>query len=472
MRECSLDVDAATWEAPARFRAMKTHDLPEPPPLAALDGLAEIATEVLARCRAGGAAQAEVGVSASQGLAVTVRNDEVETLEFTRDRGLSLTVYCAGRKGSASTADLAPDSIRHTVEQALAIVRHTEPDPCAGLADPERMARTFPDLDLWHPQALDAEAAIALARRCEGAGLAVSGISNTEGASVSAQRAWGVYANSHGFIGRDWSTSHSLSCALIAGDDDGMQRDYWYDASLDGAALAHPESIGAEAARRTLARLDARSIATTQCPVLFVPELARSLVGHLVGAVSGGALYRKASFLLDHAGKQIFPAWVHLHEQPLLARAFGSGSYDQEGVATSASDLVREGVLQRYVLGSYSARKLGLVSTANAGGVHNLTLEPNTPQGLTGLIAGLKRGLVVTELMGQGVNNVTGDYSRGAAGFWVENGQIVHAVEEVTIAGNLREIYLAIEAVGSDQDTRGNIRAGSVLVGRMTVAGH
>lgn len=449
---------------------MKTHDLPEPPPLAALDGLADIAADVLARCQAGGATQAEVGVSASQGLAVTVRNDEVETLEFTRDRGLSLTVYCNGRKGSASTADLAPESIRHTVEQALAIARYTEPDPCAGLADADRMATAFPDLDLWHPQAIDAEAAIALARRCEGAGMAVAGISNTEGASVSAQRAWGIYANSHGFMGRDWSSSHSLSCALIAGDEDGMQRDYWYDASLDGAALTRPEAIGAEAARRTLARLDARSVATTQCPVLYVPELARSLVGHLVGAVSGGALYRKASFLLDHAGKQILPAWLRLHEQPLLHRAFGSGSYDQEGVATAASDLVRDGVLQRYVLGSYSARKLGLQSTGNAGGVHNLLISTG-PKSLDQLIRDMGEGLVVTEFMGQGVNIVTGDYSRGAAGFWVENGQIAYPVEEITIAGNLREMFNGIVAVGNDIDHRSHILTGSMLIDRMTVAG-
>lgn len=434
--------------------------------------MAALASDVIARCLRGGASQAEVGVSASQGLAVTVRNDEVETLEFTRDRGLSLTVYREGRKGSASTADLAVDSIAHTIDQALAIARHTEPDPCAGLADPERMATEFPDLDLWHPLSLDAESAIALARRCEGAGLAVAGISNTEGANVSVQKSWGIYANSHGFVGQDWSSSHSLSCALIAGEESRMQRDYHYDASIDGRALEAPEAIGAEAARRTLARLDARSIATTQCPVLLVPEIARSLIGHLVGAVSGGALYRKASFLLDHAGRQVLPAWVRLHEQPLLQRAFGSSSYDQEGVATQSTDLVRDGVLERYVLGSYSARKLGLSSTGNAGGVHNLTLDPNTKLDLAGLIAGLRRGLVVTELMGQGLNMVTGDYSRGAAGYWVESGEIVHAVEEVTIAGNLRDMFLAIEAAGTDVDCRGNIRTGSVLVGRMTVAGH
>lgn len=453
---------------------MKTQRLIEPPPAVELDALSAIATDVLGRARHGGAAQAEVSLSVSQGLSVTVRHGEVETLEFTRDRGLNLTVYVDGRKGSASTADLADASIATTLEQALAIARYTEADPCAGLADAERMATELKDLDTWHPVAIDAEAAVALAQRCEAAGLALDPrISNSEGGSVSAQRAYGLYANSHGFLGREWSTSHSLSCALIAGeeDSDGMQRDYYYDASIDGRALEQPERIGAEAARRTLARLGARSLATTQCPVLFVPELARGLVGHLVGAVSGGSLYRRASFLLDHVGKQVLPSWMRLHEQPHLLRAFGSGCFDSEGVATTASDLVTDGVLQRYVLGSYSARKLGLRSTGNAGGVHNLTVDSNVDGGLAELIGGLSRGLVVTELMGQGVNTVTGDYSRGAAGFWVENGQVVHAVEEITIAGNLREIYLAIEAIGRDVDLRGNIRTGSILVGRMTLAG-
>lgn len=452
---------------------MKTHPLIEPPPAAELDALSNLATDVLARARRGGAAQAEVSLSVSQGLSVTVRHGEVETLEFTRDRGLNLSVYVDGRKGSASTADLADASISTTLEQALAIARYTEADPCAGLADADRMATELKDLDTWHPLSMDAETAVALAQRCEAAGLALdSRISNSEGGSVSVQRAYGLYANSHGFLGREHSSSHSLSCALIAGDEiEGMQRDYYYDASIDGRALEQPERIGAEAARRTLARLGARSVATTQCPVLYVPELARGLIGHLVGAVSGGSLYRRASFLLDHVGKQVLPSWMRLHEQPHLLRAFGSACFDGEGVATTASDLVRDGVLQRYVLGSYSARKLGLSSTGNAGGVHNLTVEPNVTAGLTELIADMACGLVVTELMGQGVNTVTGDYSRGAAGFWVEHGQIQHAVEEITIAGNLREIYASIEAVGSDIDHRGNVRCGSILVGRMTLAG-
>lgn len=434
--------------------------------------MSALAGEVLERARRGGAGAAEVSLSVSQGLSVNVRHGEVETLEFTRDRGLNLTVYVDGRKGSASTADLCADSISTTLQQALTIARHTEADPCAGLADAERMATELPDLDTWHPQLLDAQAAVALAARCEAAGLEHDErISNSEGGSVSASRAYGVYANSHGFVGTDASTSHSMSCALIAGNDDGMQRDYHYAASIDGSALQHPEQIGAEAARRTLARLGARAVATTQCPVLFVPELARGLIGHLVGAVSGGALYRRASFLLDHVGRQVLPGWLRIHEQPHLLRAFGSSSFDAEGVATTASDLVTGGVLQRYVLGSYSARRLGLRSTGNAGGVHNLTVDANVEHGLQQLIAGMSRGLVVTELMGQGVNTVTGDYSRGAAGFWVEQGVVQHAVEEITIAGNLREIYAAVEAVGNDTDLRGNVRTGSILIGRMTLAG-
>lgn len=442
------------------------------PPAAELDTLAELATDVLARAARGGARQAEVSLSNSQGLSVSVRQGEVETLEFTRDRGLTLTVYVDGCKGSASTADLAVASIQSTLEQALAIARHTEADPSAGLADADRMASAVWDLDTWHPQGLDAEAAIALAKRCEAGGLeADPRISNSEGGSVSQQTGWSVYANSHGFLGREWSSSHSLSCALIAGHDDQMQRDYHYAASIDGTAFGDPEGIGIEAARRTLARLGARPAATTQCPVLLVPELARGFFGHLVAAVSGGALYRKATFLLDQVGQRILPSWMRIHEQPHLARAFGSSCFDNEGVATTASDLVNAGVLQRYVLGSYSARKLGLHSTGNAGGVHNLCVAPSTLEGLDGLIAGLERGLVVTELMGHGLNLVTGDYSRGAAGFWVEHGQIVHAVEEVTIAGNLRELFAAIEAVGADVDTRGNVRTGTLRIGRMTVAG-
>ena len=439
--------------------------------LADLDRLAAIAEDVLARCRKAGASQAEVGVNADRGINVNVRLGEVETLEHTRDRGVAVTVWFGQHKGSANTADLAPASIGATVEQACAIARHTEADPATGLADPARMAREFPDLDLWHPWALDAGTAIELGIECEAAGRAADPrISNSDGASVSSGESLSVYANSHGFLGRERGTRHTISCSLIGEDGQGMQRDYWYSAARAAADLEPVQRIGRIAAERTARRLGARQIGTRACPVLFVPEVARGLLGHLVGAASGGALYRRASFLLDHAGKAVLPSWMSLREEPLLRRGHGSGSFDAEGVATVASDLVRDGVLQRYVLGSYSARKLGLASTGNAGGIHNLVANANAGD-FDALLAQMGAGLVVTELMGQGINLVTGDYSRGATGFWVEHGAIAYPVEEITIAGNLRDMLFGIEAVGSDVDPRSHILCGSILVGSMTVAG-
>jgi PmbA protein len=439
--------------------------------LADIERLADLARDVVARCRQKGASQSEVGMNLDRGLNVNVRMGEVETVEHTRDRGVSITVYFGKRKGSASTADLQPESIATTVEQACAIARYTEEDSAAGLADAERMATGFPDLDLWHPWDIDAERAIALGIACEAAGReADARISNSDGANVSSGESIGVYANSHGFVGRDRSTRHSLSCSMIAEDDQGMQRDYWYSSTRHADDLESAADIGRRAAERTVARLNGRKLGTRECPVLYVPEVARSLIGHLVGAVSGGALYRKASFLLDHQGKQILPAWFQIEEDPFIARGHGSGSFDAEGVAAIRSDLVRDGVLSRYVLGSYSARKLGLQSTGNAGGVHNLRVASNAGD-LEALIAQMGEGLLLTEVMGQGVNNVTGDYSRGAAGFWVENGAIAYPVDEITVAGNLRQMYQDIEAVGSDVDHRSNILSGSILVGRMMIAG-
>ena len=439
--------------------------------LADLDRLAAIAEDVLARCRKAGASQAEVGVNADRGINVNVRLGEVETLEHTRDRGVAVTVWFGQHKGSANTADLAPASIGATVEQACAIARYTEADPATGLADPARMAREFPDLDLWHPWALDAATAIELGIECEAAGRAADPrIGNSDGANVASGESLSVYANSHGFLGRERGTRHSISCSLIGEDAHGMQRDYWYSTARAAADLEPVQRIGRIAAERTVRRLGARQIGTRECPVLFVPEVARGLLGHLVGATSGGALYRRASFLLDHAGKAVLPSWMSLREEPLLRRGHGSGSFDAEGVATVASDLVRDGVLQRYVLGSYSARKLGLASTGNAGGIHNLVANANAG-GFDALLAQMGAGLVVTELMGQGVNLVTGDYSRGATGFWVEQGAIAYPVEEITIAGNLRDMLLGIAAVGSDVDPRSHILCGSILVARMTVAG-
>lgn len=440
-----------------------------------VDRLAELAEDVIRRARTAGASQAEVSASISTGLSVNVRLGEVETVEHTRDRGFGLTVYFGQRKGSASTADLHPDSLQATIDQACAIARYTEADPDAGLADAARMATVFPDLDLWHPWDIDTAAAIELGLEIEDAGRAHAGISNSDGAGVQAGQGLSVYANSHGFVGCERGTRHALSLALIAGDESGMQRDYWYDSVRAAGDFISARALGDKAAERTLARMGARSLSTRQCPVMFVPELARGLIGHLLGAVSGGALYRQASFLLDHVGKQVMPSWLTINERPRLLRGQGSASFDAEGVATADSTLIERGVLARYVLGSYSARKLGLQSTGNAGGIHNLIVEPGSADGATddfnGMLKRMGTGLLVTEVMGQGVSTITGDYSRGASGFWVENGQIAYPVEEITIAANLREMFKGIVAVGADVDRRSHILAGSILLERMTVAG-
>ncbi|HEY0198818.1 MAG TPA: metalloprotease PmbA [Rhodanobacter sp.] len=440
-----------------------------------LDRLAGLAEDVIRRARAAGASQAEVAASIDTGLSVNVRLGEVETVEHTRDRGFGLTVYFGQRKGSASTADLHPDSIQATLDQACAIARFTEEDPAAGLADASRMATSFPDLDLWHPWDIGTARAIELGIAIEDAGRAHAGISNSDGASVQAGQSLSVYANSHGFVGRERGTRHSLSLALIAGDEDGMQRDYWYDSVRDAGDFMGAKALGDRAAERTLARMGAHSLSTRQCPVLFSPEIARGLIGHLLGAVSGGSLYRQASFLLDHVGKSVMPSWLNITEQPRILRGQGSGNFDAEGVATRDSALIENGVLARYVLGSYSARKLGLESTGNAGGIHNLIVEPgsadNGRDDFDSMLQRLGTGLLVTEVMGQGVSTVTGDYSRGAAGFWVENGKIAYPVEEITIAANLRDMFAGIVAVGADVDRRSHLLTGSILLERMTVAG-
>ncbi len=441
-----------------------------------LDRLAELAEDVIRRARAAGASQAEVSASIDTGLNVNVRLGEVETVEHTRDRGFGLTVYFGQRKGSASTADLNADSIQATLDQACAIARYTEEDPAAGLADAARMATAFPELDLWHPWSIDTADAIALGQRIEAAGRAHAGITNSDGASVQVGESLSVYANSHGFVGRERGTRHSLSLSLIAGDDAGMQRDYWYDSVRSAEDFMDAKALGNKAAERTLARVGARRLSTRQAPVLFAPEIARGLIGHMVGAVSGGALYRRASFLLDHAGKQIMPSWLTIVERPHLPRGQGSGNFDAEGVATRDNVLIENGVLARYVLGSYSARKLGLQSTGNAGGIHNLVVEPGHGDGgkaddFNGMLRRLGTGLLVTEVMGQGVNTITGDYSRGAAGFWVENGAIAYPVEEITIAANLRDMLMGIVAVGGDVDKRSHLLTGSILLDRMTIAG-
>jgi PmbA protein len=441
-----------------------------------LDRLADLSQRLLDACRARGASQAEVSCSEERGLNVNVRMGAVETVESTRDRGISVTVYFGRRKGSASTADLRASSLESTVDQACAIARHTEDDPAAGLADADRMARPeadgrWPDFDGWHPWRLDADRAVDLALACEAAGReADARIANSDGASVGSGESIGVYANSHGFVGGERSTHHSIGCALIAGHGEAMQRDGWYSVALAEEDLEAPVDIGRHAARRAAARLAPKPLATGTYPVLFAADVARSLIGHLLGAVSGGALYRRASFLVDSVGERLFPEWLSIRERPYLARGLRSAAFDAEGVATRDSALVADGVLERYLLGSYSARKLGLESTGNAGGVHNLEVAANAGT-LESQLRDMGRGLLVTELMGQGVNAVTGDYSRGAGGFWVEDGVISHPVDGITIAGNLRAMFGAIEAVGSDVDPRSHIRTGSILVGRMTVAG-
>ncbi|MFC0678997.1 metalloprotease PmbA [Lysobacter korlensis] len=440
-------------------------------PQARLDALADISQRLLERCRERGATQAEVSCSEEAGLSVNVRMGEVETVESTRDRGIAVTVYFGQRKGSASTADLRESSLDATVEQACAIARYTEDDPAAGLADPALMATDLRDFDTWHPWAIDADRAVDLALACENAGReSDKRVENSDGASVGSHESLGVYANSHGFIGRERTTQHTLGCALIAGRGDDMQRDGWYSVGLAAEDLEAASAIGRKAAERAVSRLSPRQVPTGEYAVLYSAEIARSLIGHLVGAVSGGALYRRASFLLDSVGTKLFPEWFQIYERPFLRRGLRSSAFDAEGVATRESALVENGVLQRYVLGSYSARKLGLQTTGNAGGMHNVHVAANAGD-FESLVKTMGRGLLVTELMGQGVNTITGDYSRGAAGFWVENGQPQYPVDGITIAGNLRGMFEAIEAVGSDVDPRSHVRTGSILVGRMTVAG-
>lgn len=433
--------------------------------------LTGVARRALDRARAGGADQAEVSLVSSLGREASVRLGEVETLEEARDRTLEITVYSRQCSGSASTGDLRPDTVDETVDRALAIARHTQPDRAAGLADAALMATSLPDLDLWHPQDIALDELVARALAVENAGReADQRIENSEGASVSADATIGVYANSHGFFGSRRSTAYSQSCALIARDSAGMQRDFDFDSKRAWSDLVEPDETGRGACRRTVRRLGARSIGTGRMPVLYAPEVARSLIGHLVAAASGGNLYRRSSFLLDAVSERVLPSWASLIERPLLERGAKSTAFDAEGVATRESPLVDAGVLARYVLSSYSARRLGLETTANAGGVHNLELT-GASHSFEELLGEMGNGLVVTELMGQGVNLVTGDYSRGAAGFRVEEGALADPVEEITVAGNLRDMLGNLVAAGTDVDTRHNIRTGSLLVDGMTVAG-
>jgi PmbA protein len=435
-----------------------------------LDDLKRLAEQLLDEAKRQGATGAETDISVDSGLSVTARLGDVETLEHHKDQDVAVVVYFGTRRGSSSSSDLTTEALKETVRAACRIARYTAEDKCAGLADPELMARNYPDLDLDHPWELGAEQAVDIAIECEAAARVDKRITNSDGATVSRLRGASVYGNSQGFIGGYRATRHSLSCAVIGQQNGQMQRDYWYSVARNKAWLEQPQTVGRIAAERTLKRLGAHQLSTCQAPVIFEAGVARGLLGHFVSAVSGGALYRKASFLVDHAGKQVFPSFVHIHEQPHLKGAMGSAPFDNEGVATRPRDLVTDGVLQGYVLSSYSACRLGLKTTGNAGGVRNLTIDPG-PNDLSALLKLMDTGLLVTELIGHGFNMVTGDYSRGAAGFWIEGGEIQYPVEEITIAGNLKDMLLSMEAVGNDMDTRGNIRSGSIFIKRMTVAG-
>ena len=435
------------------------------------DKLRQMARDVLDYAVRRGATAAETEASEGFGQTVTVRRGEVETIEYNRDKGIGVTVYIGKQRGHASTTDFSPQAIRDTVDAALSIARFTATDDCAGLADEDTLARDIPDLDLWHPWGLPVERAIELAKACEEAGFAVDRrLTNSEGATISTQESHFIYGNTLGFLGGYPGSRHGVWCALIAGRNDVMQRDDWYETGRDAADLPAAENVGRRAGERAVRRLKARKIATTQAPVIFEAPVATSLLGHFVSAVSGGNLYRKSSFLLDCAGKQVFSALTNISEEPHVRKGLASAPFDEEGVATRPRDVVKGGIVQGYFLGTYSARKLGLRTTGNAGGNHNLVLH-DTGTDFAGLLKSMGTGLLVTELLGQGVNAVTGDYSRGAAGYWVEGGAIAYPVQEITIAGNLRDMFQGVAAVGNDVVRRGSRQCGSILIERMTVAG-
>ncbi|MCB1758445.1 MAG: metalloprotease PmbA [Gammaproteobacteria bacterium] len=435
------------------------------------DQLREIVTDMLAEATRQGASSAEAGANMDNGLSVAVRMGEVETIEHTRDQGVGISVYFGQRKGTASTSDFKPEAIRDAVRAACNIARYTAEDSCTGLADAGRMAREIPDLDLYHPWAISVEQAIESGIACETAARELDPrITNSEGASLNSHTGIQVYGNSHGFLGGYPSSHHSLSCAVVGQQGDSMQRDYWYTSARNAEALESAIEVGRRAGERTLARLGARQIKTCDAPVIFQAEVAVSLLRSLVGAISGSSLYRRSSFLLDRLGERIFPDFVRISEDPLLPRGNASAPFDSEGVATAPKDLVSDGILRSYLLGSYSARRLGMESTANAGGVRNLSIDSGELS-LDELLQQMGSGLLVSELMGSGVNMVTGDYSRGAAGFWVEHGEIQYPVEEITIAGNLGQMFAGLQAVGSDIERRGSTRTGSWLLSPMTIAG-
>lgn len=441
-----------------------------------LKQLQEMSESVLGLAKAAGASAVEAEISLGFGQNVSVRMGETETIEYNRDKGMSVTVYFGQQKGHASTSDLSPQALQDTVDAACNIARYTAQDEFCGLADAALMAKNIPDLDLHHPWQISVEQALEIAKECESAARAVdSRINNSEGASVSTYEGMFAYANSHGFAGGYPSSRHSIGCSVIAEDNNNMQRDYWYTSARCADDLDSAQFVGRLAGERTVRRLNCRRIKTAQVPVLFEASLASGLISSLVGAISGGNLYRKSSFLLDSLGKQVMSPIVNIYEDPHLKRGLASTSFDNEGVATKPRTLVQDGVLQGYMLSSYSARKLGMVSTGNAGGNHNLIVRhgggDSESLDFNGLLKTMDTGLLVTELLGQGLNMVTGDYSRGAAGFWVENGAIAYPVEEITIAGNMADMFKQIVAIGNDMLVQGSKQTGSILIERMTVAG-
>ncbi len=438
--------------------------------------LREFAQTVLDHARALGASGCECDVSEGFGLSVTVRKGSIDTLEHNRDKGIGVSVQFGiaphVKRGHASTSDFSPAALRQTVEAAVAIARHTAADDCAGLPEREQLARDLPDLDLFHPWHVSPEDAIEVAKRCEAAAFALSPkLRNTEGTSLSAQHSQFIFANSLGFMGGFPTSRHSLGCSMIAEEKGQMQRDDWYSSTRVPANMADPEALGRYAGERALARLRARKISTCQAPVLFEAPQAGGLIGHFVSAVSGVSLYRKSTFLLDSLGKPVFSKEISIEERPYEKQAMASSPFDEEGVATRERSIVRKGVVEGYFLGTYSGRKLGMPSTGSSGGNHNLVVKPGTLD-FRAMLKKLHRGLLVTELLGHGTNLITGDYSRGAAGYWVENGEIQYPVEEITIAGNLGDMFKSIVAVGSDVLVRGSRSCGSILVGNMTIAGN
>ena len=418
-------------------------------------------------------ATAEVGVTKVSGLSVSTRLQEIENVEFTNDGALGISVYLGQQKGNASTSDLSEEAIKNTVEAALAIAKYTSPDDCTGLADKELMAFEAPDLELYHGASVDVEQATKLALEAEKSALEYDAkIVNSNGASFNSHTGVRVYGNTHGMLQSYLSSRYSLSCSVIGGELDQLENDYEYTVSREFDALSSADWVGQNCAKKVIARLNPQKLSTREVPVIFLNDVATGLISHLTGAISGGSLYRKSSFLLDHLGKQVLPDWFQISERPHLLKRLASTPFDSEGVRTQDLEIIQDGVLQTYLLTSYSGRKMGMQSTGHAGGIHNWLVKPNLTGGLTALLRQMSTGLLVTDVMGQGVNIVTGDYSRGAAGFWVENGEIQYPVAEITIAGQLQDMLKNIVAVADDVEHRSNIQTGSILLDKMKISGN